>query len=97
MSSWLLVGIVGVGTVALKGLGPLLLGGRQLPERLTGVVSLLAPTLLAALIVTQTFASGTALVVDARVAAVTAATTMTTRIGARSTMAMTAAATRALS
>jgi 3-oxoadipate enol-lactonase len=73
MSSWLLVGIVGVGTVALKGIGPLLLGGRQLPERLTGVVSLLAPTLLAALIVTQTFAAGTALVIDARVAGVAAA------------------------
>ena len=73
MSSWLLVGIVGAGTVALNGIGPLLLGGRQLLERLTGVVSLLAPTLPAALIVTQTFASGTALVVDARVAGVAAA------------------------
>ena len=73
MSSWVLVGIVGAGTVALKGIGLPLLGGRQLPERLTGVVSLLAPTLLAALIVTQTFASGTALVVDARVAGVAAA------------------------
>jgi len=73
VSSRLLVGIFGAGTVALNGIGPLLLGGRQLPERLTGVVSLLAPTLLAALIVTQTFASGTALVVDARVAGVAAA------------------------
>ena len=73
MNAWLLVAVVGVGTVALKGVGPLVLGGRRLPARLTGVVSLLAPTLLAALIVTQTFASGTALVVDARVAGVAAA------------------------
>lgn len=73
MTEWLLVAIVGVGTVALKGVGPLVLGGRRVPDRLTGVVSLLAPTLLAALIVTNTFATGTALVIDARVAGMAAA------------------------
>lgn len=73
MTEWLLVAIVGLGTVALKGVGPLVLGGRRVPDRLTGVVSLLAPTLLAALIVTNTFASGTALVIDARVAGMAAA------------------------
>jgi branched-subunit amino acid transport protein len=73
MNAWLLVALVGAGTVALKGVGPLVLGGRRLPERLTGAVSLLAPTLLAALIVTQTFAGGSALVIDARVAGVAAA------------------------
>jgi branched chain amino acid efflux pump len=72
-SGWILVGLVGGGTIALKGVGPLLLGGRKLPGRLTGVVSLLAPTLLAALIVTQAFASGSRLVVDARVAGMAAA------------------------
>jgi branched-subunit amino acid transport protein len=71
--AWLLVALVGGGTVALKGIGPLLLGGRKLPDRVTGVVALLAPTLLAALIVTQTFASGKALVLDARVVGVGAA------------------------
>ena len=73
MTEWLLVAIVGLGTVALKGIGPLVLGGRRVPDRLTGVVSLLAPTLLAALIVTNTFATGTALVIDARVAGMAAA------------------------
>ena len=73
MTEWLLVAIVGLGTVALKGVGPLVLGGRGVPDRLTGVVSLLAPTLLAALIVTNTFATGTALVIDARVAGMAAA------------------------
>jgi branched-subunit amino acid transport protein len=72
-TSWILVGVVGAGTVALKGIGPLVLGGRRLPERLTGVVSLLAPTLLAALIVTQTFATGGRLVIDARVVGIAAA------------------------
>ena len=73
MTEWLLVAIVGLGTVALKGVGPLVLGGRRVPDRLSGVVSLLAPTLLAALIVTNTFATGTALVIDARVAGMAAA------------------------
>ena len=73
MTEWLLVAIVGLGTIALKGVGPLVLGGRRVPDRLTGVVSLLAPTLLAALIVTNTFATGTALVIDARVAGMAAA------------------------
>jgi branched-subunit amino acid transport protein len=73
VTEWLLVAIVGLGTVALKGVGPLVLGGRRVPDRLTGVVSLLAPTLLAALIVTNTFATGTALVIDARLAGMAAA------------------------
>jgi branched-subunit amino acid transport protein len=73
VTEWLLVAIVGLGTIALKGVGPLVLGGRRVPDRLTGVVSLLAPTLLAALIVTNTFATGTALVIDARVAGMAAA------------------------
>jgi hypothetical protein len=63
---WLLVGAVGACTVALKGLGPLAVGGRELPRRLIGVVTLLAPTLLAALIVTQAFADGRHLTLDAR-------------------------------
>jgi branched chain amino acid efflux pump len=73
VTEWLLVAVVGLGTIALKGVGPLVLGGRRVPDRLTGVVSLLAPTLLAALIVTNTFATGTALVIDARVAGMAAA------------------------
>lgn len=60
-------------TVLLKALGPVLLGGRPLPERALGVVALLAPALLAALIATNTFGSGRALVIDARAAGVAAA------------------------
>ncbi len=65
--------VTGLGTIALKGAGPLLLGGRELPEAARGVVALLAPTLLAALIVVQTFADGRSLVIDARAAGVAAA------------------------
>ena len=51
--AWIAVVAVGTATVALKSVGPVLLGGRPLPDHLTGVVALLAPALLAALVVTQ--------------------------------------------
>ena len=70
---WLAVVVVGAATVALKAAGPVLLGGRELPPRLRVLVGLLAPALLAALVVTQTLASGRDLVVDARLAGVAAA------------------------
>ena len=70
---WIVVLAVGAATVALKGAGPLLLGGRALPARVLGVVELLAPTLLAALIVVNAFSSGRELVLDARAAGLLAA------------------------
>jgi len=70
---WLAVVLVGVATVALKAAGPVLLGGRGLPARTRALVELLAPALLAALVVTQTLASGRHVVVDARLAGVAAA------------------------
>jgi hypothetical protein len=72
-TGWLLVIVVGLATVALKATGPVLVGGRELPPRLLGVVALLAPTLLAALVVTQAFADGRALALDARAAGLAAA------------------------
>jgi hypothetical protein len=73
MEAWLLIAIVGACTIALKALGPLVIGGRALPRPVLGVVALLAPTLLAALIVTQAFADGRHLVFDARAAGLGAA------------------------
>ena len=70
---WTLVILTGCSAVLLKAVGPVLLGGRALPARLGGVVALLAPALLAALIATQTFADGKALVIDERVAGLAAA------------------------
>jgi branched chain amino acid efflux pump len=70
VSVWIAVAVVGLGTMALRALGPALLGSRQLPERLDALVSLLAPTLLAALVVTQTFGGGGGIVADARVVGV---------------------------
>ena len=73
MKVWIAVAVVGTGTIALKGLGPAVLGTRRLPERFEALVGLLAPTLLAALVVTQTLGSSDGLDVDARLAGVGAA------------------------
>jgi branched-subunit amino acid transport protein len=73
MTVWIAVAVVGAGTIALKGLGPALLGPRRLPERIAVLVGLLAPTLLAALVVTQTLGSSDGLAVDARLVGVGAA------------------------
>jgi Branched-chain amino acid transport protein (AzlD) len=69
-STWIVVTAVGLGTIVIKAAGPVLIGGRPLPRRFTGVVGLLAPALLAALVAVQTFGSGRALVVDERVVGV---------------------------
>ena len=71
--TWLVVGLVGAGTIAIKAIGPVLLGGRPLPERLSNVIELLAPALLGALVAVQTFGNGQALAVDERVLGVAVA------------------------
>lgn len=48
---WLAVGIVALINVVIKALGPVALGGRTLPAPVRAVIALLAPALLAALIV----------------------------------------------
>jgi branched-subunit amino acid transport protein len=48
---WLLTAALAVVTFAIKAVGPVALGGRPLPARATGVIALLAPALLAALVV----------------------------------------------
>ena len=70
---WLLVGLTGLSAITLKAVGPVLVGGRELPLRAAAAVELLAPALLAALIATQTLGSGSALVVDERAAGLAAA------------------------
>lgn len=63
---WLAVVIVGAAAMAMKAIGPVAVGGRQLPERAMLLVSALAPALLAAFVVTSTFTSGKSLVLDER-------------------------------
>ncbi len=67
---WLVVVVVAAATVAFKATGPVLLGGRTLPPAIADVVALLAPVLLAALVVTQTVGGDGELVFDARLVGV---------------------------
>ena len=70
---WLTVAVVGVATIAMKAGPSVLLGGRDVPARVTGVFEALAPALLAALVITQTFSADEELVLDARAAGLGAA------------------------
>jgi hypothetical protein len=71
---WVTIALVAFAGVVIKGVGALILGRRELPERALGVVALFAPALLAALVVFQTFgATGGGFALDARAAGVAAA------------------------
>ena len=65
--------IVGAGTFACKAAGPVILGGRSLPPQLAGVVDMLAPAVLAALVVTQAVGADRKLVFDERLLGIAAA------------------------
>lgn len=66
-TTWVVVVVTGIGTLALKAVGPVLLGGRPLPGRVSRIATLLGPALLAALVAIGTFGDGRSLVIDARV------------------------------
>ena len=70
---WLAVFVVGVSAMVMKAAGPVVVGGRDLPVRVGHLVGALAPALLAAFVVTGTFASGRSLVFDERALGVAAA------------------------
>ena len=68
-----LVAALAAATWMLRAAGPALVGSRELPARLARVIALVAPALLAGLIVWQAFAHGERVVVDARSAGLAAA------------------------
>jgi len=70
---WVTVIAVGVASIALKALGPVVLGGHELPAPVQRLVALLAPTLLTALIATQIFGGERRLVLDSRAVGLAAA------------------------
>ena len=53
MTLWIAILAVAAGSFLLKAAGPALLGDRELPPWSLGVIALLAPALLAALVVVQ--------------------------------------------
>jgi branched-subunit amino acid transport protein len=71
--TWAVVLLVGAFTIAFKAAGPVLLAGRQLPARVTSASELLAPSLLAALVVTQAVGGKDGIVLDARLVGLGAA------------------------
>jgi branched-subunit amino acid transport protein len=72
-TAWALIGGCALVTFAIKAAGPIALGGRELPVWFGRVVTLLAPALLSALVVTQALADGEELAVGADTAGVAAA------------------------
>ena len=55
---WLVVGLCAAATAAIKAAGPVALGGRELPGWFSGVIQLMAPALLAALVCVSALADG---------------------------------------
>ena len=70
---WALIGLVAVVTAIIKGFGPVALGHRDLPAWFIDVITLMAPALLAALVVTAALADGDRLAVGADTAGVAVA------------------------
>jgi hypothetical protein len=74
MTAWLTVAVLCIGTAAIKGTGPLAMGERQPTGRLASVIALVAPALLAALVVYETLNGGShSLKLDARLVGLAAA------------------------
>ena len=65
---WAVIAALAVGTFAIKAAGPAVLGQRPLPVRLAGVIALLAPALLAGLVIFEAFSGSHShhIVLDAR-------------------------------
>jgi branched-subunit amino acid transport protein len=71
---WIVIGGLAVGTIVIKGSGPVVFGGREMPPLLARVIPLLAPALLAALVVVETVGGdGRGFSFDARLGGVAAA------------------------
>jgi branched-subunit amino acid transport protein len=65
---WITIAGLVVTTAAIKAAGPVFVGGRRLPASANAVIGLLAPALLTALILTDTFARDRDLTIDPRAA-----------------------------
>ena len=71
---WITIAGLTVSTIAIRAAGPVLFGGRRLPVPALMTIALLAPALLAALVITETFAKDGALTLDGRAVGLAVAT-----------------------
>jgi branched-subunit amino acid transport protein len=94
--SWSAILALSAVSYALKAIGPVLAGGRQLSPRLRRTLDLVPVPLLAALIATQTFGQGHRLVIDARAPALAVAGLLVWRRAPFLVVVLAAAATAAL-
>jgi branched-subunit amino acid transport protein len=95
MSWTVLLGLCAV-SYALKAVGPVLAGGRELGPQLRRTLDLVAVPLLAALILVQTLGDGQRLVIDARLPALVVAGVLVWRRAPFLVVVLAAAATAAL-
>jgi branched-subunit amino acid transport protein len=70
---WTSIVVVAAANFVIKAAGPVFLGGRELPRPVLDVIALLAPAILAALVLVGTFSEDGRLKVDAQVAGVAVA------------------------
>ena len=70
---WTLIALCAAVTAVIKAAGPVALGGRELPDWFAGVIQLMAPALLAALVCVSALAEGDRLAVRADTAGVAVA------------------------
>jgi branched-subunit amino acid transport protein len=70
---WALIGLCALVTAAIKAAGPVALGSRELPGWFTGIITSMAPALLAALVCTAALANGRHLALGADTAGVAVA------------------------
>jgi hypothetical protein len=73
-ATWSTIAGLALATAVIKAFGPVIFGGRELPRLLARTIPLLAPALLAALVIVETFSgSGRSITLDARAAGLAAA------------------------
>lgn len=66
-ATWPTIAGLAIATALIKAFGPVIFGGRELPRLIARTIPLLAPALLAALVVVETFGgSGRSVTLDAR-------------------------------
>ncbi len=70
---WITIVAVALASAAIRTVGPVLLGGRELPSSANAVIALVVPAVLTALVVTQTFGEDGRLVLDEKVIGVAVA------------------------
>lgn len=73
---WLLIGAMALITWTIKGVGPALVGGRELPRWSSGLIAMLAPALVAALVATSVLADGSRLALGADTVGIAVATVL---------------------